>query len=157
VQNRPARVGEQIRQELSELLRREVQDPGIGFTTITWVKVSPDLQVARVYYTVLGDARARKDAARALQRAATFLRRQVSARLRLRRAPELAFEYDESVDRGERVEHLLREIHEAAAAAAPGEPGASPDQPGSAPSEAAGGNRPDGDETAGDGGDTRRE
>jgi ribosome-binding factor A len=156
VQNRPARVGEQIRQELSELLRREVQDPGIGFTTITWVKVSPDLQVARVYYTVLGDARARKDAARALQRAATFLRRQVSARLRLRRAPELAFEYDESVDRGERVEDLLRAIHEAAAAA-PGEPGASPDQTGGAPSEAAGDNRPDGDDTAGDGGDTRRE
>ena len=157
MQNRPARVGEQIRQELSELLRREVQDPGIGFTTITWVKVSPDLQVARVYYTVLGDARARKDAARALQRAATFLRRQVSARLRLRRAPELAFEYDESVDRGERVEDLLRAIHEAAAAAAPGEPGASPDQTGGAPSEAAGDNRPDGDDTAGDGGDTRRE
>jgi ribosome-binding factor A len=117
VQNRPARVGDQIREELSDLLRREVHDPGIGFTTITWVKVSPDLQVARVYYTVLGDERARKDAGRALQRAAAFLRRQVSLRLRLRRVPELAFVYDESVDRGERVEQLIQEIHAAEAAA----------------------------------------
>jgi ribosome-binding factor A len=131
VQNRPARVGDQIREELSDLLRREVHDPGIGFTTITWVKVSPDLQVARVYYTVLGDARARKDAGRALQRAAAFLRRQVSLRLRLRRVPELAFVYDESVDRGERVEQLIQEIHAAEAAAvvpaAAGTPEAAPE------------------------------
>lgn len=130
MQNRPARVGDQIREELSDLLRREVHDPGIGFTTITWVKVSPDLQVARVYYTVLGDAQARKEAGRALQRAAAFLRRQVSLRLRLRRVPELAFAYDESIDRGERVERIIQEIHAAEAAVVPAEtavPGTTPD------------------------------
>jgi ribosome-binding factor A len=114
MQNRPERLGEQIRAELSELLAREVKDPGVGFTTLTFVKVSADLQVARVYYTVLGDAQARKSAARALDRASSFLRRHLAGRLRLRRAPELAFEYDESVARGERIERIIQELHDAA-------------------------------------------
>jgi len=109
--NRPERVGEQIRAELSDLLAREVHDPGIGFTTLTWVKVSSDLQVARVYYTVLGDAQARKNARRALDRASAFLRRHLAGRLRLRRAPELVFEYDESIARGERIEQIIQELH----------------------------------------------
>jgi ribosome-binding factor A len=106
--NRPERLGDQIRAELSDLLAREVHDPGIGFTTFTWVKVSPDLQVARVYYTVLGDAKARKDAGRALDRANAFLRRHLAGRLRLRRTPELVFEYDESIARGERIEQIIQ-------------------------------------------------
>ncbi len=110
--SRPARVGDQIREELAELLSRHVKDPGLGFVTVQWVKVSPDLQNARVYYTVLGDARARKDTARALDRALPFLRREIAQRLRLRRAPELAFHYDESVERGERIEQLLDEIRQ---------------------------------------------
>ena len=112
--SRPVRLGEQIREDLSVILRNEVKDPGIGFLTVTHVKVSPDLQVARVYYTLLGDDRARRDAARAIHRAAPFLRRQLAGRLRLRRAPELHFHYDESIARGERVEQLLQEIHAAA-------------------------------------------
>lgn len=115
--SRPDRVGDQIRAEIADLLAREVKDPGIGFVTITAVRVTSDLQLARVYYTVLGDDRARRDTARALDRATAFLRRQVASRLRLRRAPELAFHYDESIARQERVEQLLREIHEQDAAA----------------------------------------
>lgn len=109
--SRPARIGEEIRQELSELLMREVKDPGIGFITITYVKVSPDLQVARAYYTLIGDEQARKQTARALERATPFLRRQIAGRLRLRRAPELTFQFDESVEREQRIEALLQEIH----------------------------------------------
>jgi ribosome-binding factor A len=109
--SRPARIGEEIRQELSELLTRDVKDPGIGFITITYVKVSPDLQVARAYYTLLGDDNARKQTARALERATPFLRRQIAGRLRLRRAPELAFQFDESVEREQRIEALIQEIH----------------------------------------------
>ena len=90
---RASRVGDQIREELAELLRRDVHDPGIGFLTITHVKVSPDLQQARVYYTTIGDDQARKNSARALSRATPFLRRQVGQRLRLKREPELAFFY----------------------------------------------------------------
>lgn len=115
--SRPERVGDQIRAELAALLAREVKDPGIGFVTLTAVRVTADLQLARVYYTVLGDDRARRDTARALERATPFLRRQIASRLRLRRAVELAFHYDESIAKQERVEQLLREIHEQEAAA----------------------------------------
>jgi ribosome-binding factor A len=95
---------------LSELLSREVQDPGIGFLTITRVEVTADLQNARAYYTTLGDAQARKQTARALGRATPFLRRQLGIRLRLRRIPELQFFYDESIERLDRVERILQEL-----------------------------------------------
>ena len=108
--SRPERVGDLIRTELSELLARQVKDPGIGFLTITYVKVSADLQVARAYFTVLGDAQVRRESAKALERAKPFLRRQLAARLQLRRAPQLAFQYDESIGRQERIETLLEEI-----------------------------------------------
>jgi ribosome-binding factor A len=111
--SRPARVGEQIREDLSELLTREVKDPGIGLITITHVKVSADLQVARAYWTIMGDEKSRKETAKALERATPFLRRQIASRLRLKRVPELAFQYDESIARQERIEALLQEIHAA--------------------------------------------
>jgi ribosome-binding factor A len=110
---RPDRVADQIRQELSELLSRgAVHDPGIGFITLTRVKVSADLQVARVYYTTLGDEAARRETAKALDRATGFFRRHVGERLRLRRVPELHFQFDESVVHQDRVEQILRELHE---------------------------------------------
>jgi ribosome-binding factor A len=111
--HRPDRVGDQIRQELSVLLSRgEVHDPGIGFITLTRVKVSPDLQVARVYYTTLGDEAARRETAKALQRATGFFRKRVGERLQLRRVPELQFQFDESVMHQDRVEQILRELHD---------------------------------------------
>ena len=110
---RPDRVADQIRQELSELLTRgEVHDPGIGFITLTRVQVSPDLQMARVFYSTLGDAKARQETARALDRATPFFRRQIGGRLRLRRVPELEFRFDESVAHQDRIEQILRDLHE---------------------------------------------
>ena len=109
--SRPDRVADQIRSELATLLAREVHDPGIGFVTFTRVQVSPDLHVARVLYTVLGDAKARDASARALGRAATFLRRQIGSRLRLKHAPELRFVYDDSVAGQDRIEQILKELH----------------------------------------------
>jgi ribosome-binding factor A len=114
--SRPERVGDQIRAELSDLLAREVKDPAIGFVTITYVKVSADLQVARAYYTALGDEESRRNTARALERARPFLRRQLAQRIRLRRAPEIAFQYDESIARQERIESLFEEIRQQSAA-----------------------------------------
>jgi len=111
--HRPDRVGDQIRQELSELLSRGVvHDPGIGFITLTRVKVTPDLQLARVYYTTMGDAAARRDTAKALQRATPFFRRHVGSRVQLRRVPELEFRFDESVAHQDRIEQILRDLHE---------------------------------------------
>jgi ribosome-binding factor A len=108
---RTARVGDQIRVEIADLLARVVQDPGIGFVTITGVRMTPDLQQARVYYTSLGDDRARKESRRALERVTPFLRRQIGQRLRLRRVPELHFFFDESVERGDRIEQILQELN----------------------------------------------
>ena len=108
--SRPDRVGDQIRQELAELIAREVHDPGIGFLTITRVKLTPDLQNARVYYTTIGDEKARKETARALGRATPFLRRQIGRRLRLKHTPELEFFYDESIERQDRIERILLDI-----------------------------------------------
>jgi ribosome-binding factor A len=109
--SRPDRVADQIRSELALLLSREVHDPGIGFVTLTRVRVSPDLQVARVSYTVLGDDKARQSSAKALDRAAPFLRRQIGQRLRLKRTPEIRFHYDEAVAGQDRIERILNELH----------------------------------------------
>ena len=110
---RPDRVGDQIRQELSEMLARgDIHDPGIGFITLTRVVVSPDLQLARVYYTSMGDEKARKETSKALSRALPFLRRQVGGRLRLRRVPELEFRFDQSVEHQDRIERIIRDLHE---------------------------------------------
>jgi ribosome-binding factor A len=107
---RPTRVGEQIREDLTELISRAVHDPGVGFVTITRVGVTPDLQQARVYYTTLGDEKARKETSRALERATPIQRRQLGARLRLRRVPELQFFYDDSIERHDRIERILQDI-----------------------------------------------
>ncbi|HKB10202.1 MAG TPA: 30S ribosome-binding factor RbfA [Vicinamibacterales bacterium] len=115
--SRTARVADQIRGEVASMIAREVHDPGVGFVTITRVTVTPDLQQARVYYTVLGDATARRNSGRALDRAAPFLRRQLGARLRLKRTPELEFVYDESIAGQDRIEQLLNEIRAAEPAA----------------------------------------
>jgi ribosome-binding factor A len=108
--SRPERVADQIRGELASLLAREVHDPGVGFVTLTRVRVTPDLQQAHVYYTALGDEKSRRNTERALARATGFLRRQIGARLRLKRTPELTFHYDESIAGQDRIEQLLSEI-----------------------------------------------
>ena len=109
--SRPERVADQIRGELASLLAREVHDPGLGFVTLTRVQVSPDLQLARVFFTALGDEPSRRNSTRALERAAPFLRRQIGSRLRLKRTPELRFVYDESVAGQDRIEQILNELH----------------------------------------------
>jgi ribosome-binding factor A len=124
--SRTERVGEQIRQEIAELLTYAVRDPGIGFVTLTRVKVTPDLQVARVYYTTMGDAKARRETERALERARPLFRRRIGDRLRLKRVPELEFFFDESVAQQDRIEQILRDLdqerRERDQAAVPDEP-----------------------------------
>ena len=110
--HRPDRIGDQLRMEISDLLAREVHDPGIGFVTLTRVEVTPDLQHARVFYSSLGAPTVRRQTERALERATPFLRRRIAHRLRLRRVPEIHFAFDEGVEAQDRVERLLREIHD---------------------------------------------
>ncbi len=111
VHNRPERVGHMIQQLLGEIFARGMLDPRIGMVTITGVKMSPDLREARVYWTVHGDAEQRKHTQKGLENARGFLRREIGAELKLRLVPNLHFQYDEAIDRGERIEQLIREVH----------------------------------------------
>jgi ribosome-binding factor A len=122
--NRPDRVGEAIRHELSLLLAKDVHDPGLGFITLTKVTVSPDLQLARVYYTSMGDEKALRETEKALRRALPFLRRQIAQRVRLRRVPELEFFFDKSVAQQDRIEQILQELK----AEADARPAVTPDE-----------------------------
>ena len=100
-----------MRIELSEIIEREIQDPRVGLTTVTGVKVSPDLRHARIFVTVLGDEAQRKKALEGLRSAASFVRRSLSKRLHhMRRIPEVTFDYDELVEKGIRIEELLDQI-----------------------------------------------
>jgi ribosome-binding factor A len=118
------RLSALVREELGNLLVGRAKDPSLARVTITAVKVSPDLDVARVFYVAPeGEAEA---ARRDLSRAAPFLRRELGARLRLKRTPELRFAPDEGFEQGLRIESILREI--SAPGPEPGpEPGAEPE------------------------------
>ena len=98
-----------IQRELSELLRREVRDPRVGMVTLTSVDVSPDFSHAKVLFTCLDPAHV-EEAGRGLQRAAGFLRSQLARRLKLYSTPELRFEYDESIERGDRLHRLIDSV-----------------------------------------------
>ncbi|HQU13719.1 MAG TPA: 30S ribosome-binding factor RbfA [Thermodesulfobacteriota bacterium] len=110
--DRPARVGERIREELSLLLLRKVNDPGLAPVTVTEVSVTPDLRIAHVNYSALVAKEERPAVAKALRRSSGFLRRELGHLLGLRYAPELQFHYDDSFDRGARIDAILREIPE---------------------------------------------
>jgi ribosome-binding factor A len=121
--HRVERIQEQVREEVSQMLATEVRDPGVGLVTVTRAKVTGDLSLARVYWTIIGDAAERKKTAKALERATPYLRRLLSERLTLRRSPELKFIFDESVAAQDRIEQILQEIHAEDAARTIEDPG----------------------------------
>ncbi len=108
-QFRRERLGDQLRVELADLIHREVRDPHIGFVTVTEVRMSPDLQNARAYVSILGDEAKTAESFEALRRASGFLRSQIGRRLKLRHVPELRFVLDETLDTSARIDSLLEE------------------------------------------------
>ena len=92
------------------MLLRGLNDPRIGFVTITGVEVTPDLHLARVYYTVIGDETVRRNCAAGLKSATSFIRQQLGRQLQMRYTPDLLFHYDTSIDYGNRIDSLLRDI-----------------------------------------------
>lgn len=109
---RPRRVAEQIQRYLSSRLIPALRDPRLGFATVTAVEVSRDLSNARVYVTVFEqDAAKRSDAMEALNGAAGLFRREIGKGLQLRRVPALRFEEDLSIERADRIERIISEIH----------------------------------------------
>jgi len=107
--DRMRRVNESIRQVLSERLP-ELKDPRIGFVTITGVVTTPDLRTATVFVSVLGADRQREQSLRALQAAHGVLQSAIARELKLKRTPQLAFEYDPSVERGVRMTKLIDDL-----------------------------------------------
>lgn len=103
---RSQKVGDQIQRELSDIIHRELRDPGVGMITLTGVDVSPDCAYATVYFTCL-DAAHVKVAKAGLDRANGFLRAQIGKRIKIWTTPELKFVYDESVERGDRLSRLI--------------------------------------------------
>ena len=121
---RTDRIDQLLRQEIGEILGREIQDPRIGFVTVTDVDTAPDLSTARVWVSVIGQPDERDQTLRALQRAMPFVRHELGARVRLRRIPELLVKADDTAERGTRVLRLLSELeagHTPDDASVPGE------------------------------------
>ena len=106
---RMRRVDEAVRSVLSDAITKDLKDPRVGFVTVTGVKTSPDLRHARVYVSVLGDEEAREATLQGLASAHGFLQSRLASELSLKHTPALEFEYDDSVDRGMRINQLLQE------------------------------------------------
>lgn len=108
---RANRVGEQMKKELGDIIGRKIKDPRIGFVTVTDVSVSGDLQIAKVFISVLGDEEQRENTLKGLAKAKGFIRSEIGQRIRLRKTPEILFEFDESITYGNRIDTLLHEIN----------------------------------------------
>jgi len=108
---RTTQVGAQVRQEIMQIIQRELKDPRIGFVSITEVRMSPDLRSARVRVSVLGDEMAQKQALAGLRSARGLIRRELGRRLQnLKFSPEIRFELDPSIEYSVRISKTLREI-----------------------------------------------
>jgi len=109
---RQRRVQELLVQSISEIVRRELKDPRVGFVTITDAEVTPDLRHARVFYSVLGTAEQQADTEKALSRAAGFIRSEFARRAQMRYVPDLKFVFDPSAERGQRISQLLEQVRQ---------------------------------------------
>jgi ribosome-binding factor A len=107
--DRMRRVNEAVREVLSVAITAYLKDPRIGFVTVTAVDTSPDLRHAHVYVSVLGDDSERDESLEGLESARGYLQSRVGAELRLKHTPQIDFRYDESAERGQRIQQLLRE------------------------------------------------
>ena len=109
---RANRVAEQMKKELGDIIGRKIKDPRVGFVTVTDVAVTGDLQEATVYITSLGNEREKSETLKALEKASGFIRSEIGTRIRLRRTPEIKFEFDTSIEYGNKIDALLRGLHE---------------------------------------------
>jgi ribosome-binding factor A len=107
---RADRVGDLILQELSFVLQRKVKDPRLEGITLTRVEVTADLRYARVFYSVLATEEVKVAVAAGLERARGYVKRELGRRLQLRRMPDIAFCYDDSLEYGPRIHRLLSEL-----------------------------------------------
>jgi len=109
---RSTRIAELIKREISVLITEKIKDPGVKTVSITHVRVSDDLKIARIYYRVLGDDQSRENAKQGLERANKFIRAEIGHRIELRYVPEVQFFYDSGMDDALHIEMLLKKINE---------------------------------------------
>ena len=109
---RQRQVAELLHEEISLLIQRRVRDPRLGFVTVTGVEMSPDLRVAHVYVSVLGDEGDVEQSLASLRHAAGFFRHELGASLSLRYVPELIFRPDDTLERGLRIDQIIDSLHE---------------------------------------------
>ena len=109
---RQQRVNHLLQQEVSKLLEFELSDPRLQGVTVSGVEISPDLKHARVFIVSTGDAAQETEVRHGLQSATPFLRRELSRRIQLRAVPEIHFAFDHSIEHADRIERLLREVHD---------------------------------------------
>ena len=109
---RQEKIQEQLVQELSEMIRRELRDPRLGFVTLTGAEITRDLRHAKVFVSVMGDEEARKQSLKALNSASGMLRGEFARRAHLRVAPEMEFRFDEGIERGQRIFELLHSVED---------------------------------------------
>jgi ribosome-binding factor A len=108
---RPDRIAQEIQAAVADLLTRgNIKDPRVGFITVTGVKVSPDLSVARIYYSMIGTDQQKADTQAGLDAAKGYVRREVTKRVKLRVSPEVFFSFDGSLEEGDKIERLLKEV-----------------------------------------------
>jgi ribosome-binding factor A len=108
---RPERIAQEIQAAVADLLiRGTIKDPRVGFITLTGVKVSPDLSVAQVFYSMIGTDQQKADTQAGLNAAKGYVRREVTKRVKLRVSPEVFFSFDPSLEEGDKIERLLKEV-----------------------------------------------
>ncbi len=108
--NRVDRVSEEYKRALGNIIDRELKNPNItGLISVTKVKLSPDLKNARVYISIIG-SKSKKNTMESLKKATGFIRSRLAEKINLRYTPELIFELDDSIEYGDRIENILKEI-----------------------------------------------
>jgi ribosome-binding factor A len=118
---RSARLGEEIREEVAEMIASKLKDPRIGFVTVTRVEMTSDQRLAKIYVGVLGGDEQRKETLSGLKQASGFVRRQLAHSLKLRHTPDVVFHYDKGLDATDRVARLLEQANAGVSAADPDE------------------------------------
>lgn len=105
--HRANRVAEEIKKEITQMIRDEIKDPRIGFVTVTGVDVTPDIRYAKVFISVYGEEDNRAQSLEALEKAKGFIRSELGKRMRLRYTPEISFKFDTSIEYGAKIMKLL--------------------------------------------------
>lgn len=110
VKHRAVRLAQSIKEEFSRMLREDLKDPRLGFVTVTDVEVSEDLRYAKIFVSIFGQDQDVKNSMEVLNHATGYVRCELGKAIRIRHIPEVSFHYDQSIEHGDRISKLLRDI-----------------------------------------------